>query len=36
LRNKDVSTAITGARNINQLEDNLKALELYKKIDNNL
>jgi aryl-alcohol dehydrogenase-like predicted oxidoreductase len=27
-----VSTAITGARNVSQLEDSIKALELYKKL----
>jgi aryl-alcohol dehydrogenase-like predicted oxidoreductase len=29
--NKNVSTAIMGARSIEQLEDSLKSLELYKK-----
>lgn len=36
IRNKDVSTAIIGARSVNQLDENIKALELLKKFDNNL
>jgi len=32
LRNKDVSTAIIGARRISQLEENVKAIEDIKKI----
>jgi aryl-alcohol dehydrogenase-like predicted oxidoreductase len=29
--NKDVSTAITGARNLEQLNESVQALELYRK-----
>jgi len=40
LRNKDVSTAILGFSSVEQLEENFKAIELYKKftpeIDNKL
>jgi len=32
LKNKDVSTAIFGATKLSQVEDNVKAVELYKKI----
>jgi len=32
LVNKDVSTAIFGATKINQVEDNVKAIEIYKKL----
>jgi voltage-dependent potassium channel beta subunit len=32
LKNKDVSTAIFGATKISQVEDNVKAVEVYKKI----
>ncbi len=32
IHNKDVSTAITGARNTAQLDESIQALELYKKI----
>jgi len=31
IRNKDVSTAITGARSVEQLESTLKAVEVVKK-----
>ena len=34
LANTDVSTCILGAAKISQLEENLKALEIYKNIDN--
>ena len=33
LANKDVSTCMVGASKVSQLEDNLKALELVKKLD---
>ncbi|MEO1481427.1 MAG: aldo/keto reductase [Myxococcota bacterium] len=33
LLNPNVSTVITGASRVEQVEENLKALELYKKID---
>lgn len=33
LANKDVSTCMVGASKISQIEDNLKALELIKKLD---
>ena len=33
LANTDVSTCILGAAKVSQLEENLKALEIYKKID---
>lgn len=29
--NKNISTAITGARSVEQLEESLKGFELYKK-----
>jgi len=32
LKNKDVSTAIFGATKISQVEDNIKAVAIYKKI----
>ena len=32
LKNKDVSTCMIGASKVSQLEENIKALELYKKI----
>lgn len=34
LANKDVSTCILGAAKLSQLEENIKALEIYKTIDN--
>jgi len=34
IANKDVSTCILGAAKTSQLEENLKALEIYKEIDN--
>lgn len=33
LKNPNVSTVILGATKVEQLEDNFKALEIYKKID---
>jgi voltage-dependent potassium channel beta subunit len=36
LKNKDVSTCMLGATKVSQLEDNLKALELAKKLDCNI
>ncbi|CAK87789.1 unnamed protein product (macronuclear) [Paramecium tetraurelia] len=36
LYNKNVSTAIIGAKNVQQLKDSLKAFELYKKWDKEL
>ncbi|CAD8091615.1 unnamed protein product [Paramecium primaurelia] len=36
LYNKDVSTAIIGAKNVQQVKDSLKAIELYKKWDQEL
>ena len=33
LKNKDVSTCMIGATKLEQLEENLKALELYKKLN---
>ena len=32
IANKDVSTCILGASKANQLEENFKSLELYKKL----
>jgi aryl-alcohol dehydrogenase-like predicted oxidoreductase len=32
LKNKDVSVSLFGATNLDQVEDNLKAVEAYKKI----
>ena len=33
---KYLSTALTGARNVKQLEDNIKSLEVYKKLTNEI
>lgn len=33
LRNEDVNVAIIGARNVQQLQDTLKSLEVLKKFD---
>ena len=34
--NPDVSTCILGATKVSQLEENLKALEIYKKLDKDI
>ena len=34
IANKDVNTCILGAVKVSQLEENIKALEIYKNIDN--
>ena len=36
IANKDVSTCILGATKVSQLEENLKALEVYKKLDKDI
>ena len=36
LANPDVSTIILGASRVSQLEENIKALEVYKKLDKDI
>ena len=36
LANPDVSTIILGASRVSQLEENIKALEIYKKLDKDI